>query len=375
MKLFTRILHPLNTRFLRWARRSTDIPVFGFDISDETIKYVKFRPEKHLDIEATGTITIPAGIITDGEIKKEDDLVALCREFRKSAPACIKRSFAIVSLPEEKSYVRLLEIPRVRRDDVGNAIRWELEGHIPLAVDDLAYDFDVLEPDSPADAIYHAVVVAFPKAIVESYASVLERSGIPPAALILESQALTRCIAADMQRNSSVIVTDIGRHRTSFAILADGAMLFTNTIQTGGLHMERAIATALNVSAEEAVVIKKTIGFHRRKFDGRLHAALLPFLTAIGDELRRLMDFYAAHAARRANAPPRITGILLAGGDANLYGLDTYLASSLKVPISGINPFASSMDRFRFGIPPLPQRTALAFTVAIGLALHGISPE
>jgi len=369
------LFKPLNSAFLHWASRFTDIPVMGFDISDETIKYVKFRPERHLDIEATGTISIPPGIIIDGEIKRESDLIAVCREFRRSAPRCIRRSFAVVSLPEEKSYVRLLELPRVRREDIGGAIRWELEGHIPIPVEELAYDYDILPPEHDNDPYYNAVVVAFPRNIVASYVAALESAGIRPAALVLESQALARCIAPKAWRDSAVVVTDVGRHRTSFAILSDGALLFTNTIQVGGMHMESAIAAALGMTAEEAISIKKNIGLHRRKFDGRLYAALLPLLEQISAELARLMDFYSAHASRRAGAPARIAAILLAGGDANLFGLDTYLSGALKVPVSGINPFASSMNRFRFGIPPLPHHEALAFTIAIGLGLYGVASD
>ncbi|MFY9462953.1 MAG: pilus assembly protein PilM, partial [Candidatus Sungiibacteriota bacterium] len=319
-----------------------------------------------------GEEEIPEGVVVRGVVEREDALVIALAKVAARAGYAFRSSGMVVSLPEEKSFLKLLQTPRVAEDAMAGAVRWAMEGQVPLAPDDMIYDFE--EIHSHGGEIDHRdiVVTAFPKEIVLPYVRAIKAAGLTAAALELESQAIIRAVVRDLASPEAQIVLDMGRTRTSFTIVAGGAIIFTATIGIGGSVLEKNIATGLGVSEEEAIRIKKEIGLSKTSHDGKLYAALMPSLAAIADELNRTVAYYRDHVTHAHGAGDRINQILLSGGDAGLYGLDTYLAVATRVSVLLADPFAvlsQSKDR---SIPVVPYHQALAFTAAMGLALRGM---
>src|SRR3989344_7102977 len=111
--------------------------------------------------------------------------------------------------------LRLIQLPKIKREEVSGAVRWEIEANVPLAPEELAYDYEIVEP--PENTLDHidVVITAFPKTVVESYLRVLKEAGLRVSALELESQALVRSTIAESQQKETVVLADIGRGRTS----------------------------------------------------------------------------------------------------------------------------------------------------------------
>ncbi len=362
----------IRNQILRIADPFIRIPVLGLDISDLSIKYLKFGGGRMLTLDDFGEVTVAEGIISNGEIRDEEALVTTLNSWLLKDGRRFRGSFVAVSLPEEKSFLRLIQLPKIKREELGNAIRWEIEANIPMPADELSYDYEVIEPLEGGADHFDVVLTAFPKAIVESYVRVLKKSGLEPLALELESQAIIRAAIADLKERTAKLVVDMGRTRTSFIIISGGAIIFTTTIELGGRLLEEHIVRGLGVDWGKAVVLKKEVGFNKKELEGRVFTALVPPVAAFGDELRRSIEYYHNHTKHIHGASESIEEILLVGGDANLNGLDTYLSSMLKVPVRLANPFASIRHRLAYAIPPIAKNKALAFTTALGLAMRGL---
>ena len=347
------------------------LPMAGLDISDRSLKYLKLHFGKRDGVEFFDEADIPAGVIERGEIKDEEALVGLLKSWRKRQSWSIRSALVVVSLPEEKSFLRVVQLPKLAAEQVRNAIRWEIESNIPLPPEDVVFDHEVIH--APHESIDHidAVITAFPKNIVEAYVRVLKRAGFSPAALELESQAIIRAVAGDFSSLAARLVVDMGSNRTSFIIFAGSAILFTTTIELGGKALEESIQKSMGVDEKKAVLLKKEIGMDRVREEGKVFTALIPPLGALADELKRTIEYYFNHAEHAHGASPKIDEVLLTGGDANLAGLATYLASSLGIPVRMADPFQSFRQNHIFSIPPLHRNRSLAFTTAIGLALRG----
>jgi Tfp pilus assembly PilM family ATPase len=95
-------------------------------------------------------------------------------------------------------------------------------------------------------------------------------------------------------------------------------------------------------------------------------------LGRLADELRRVIAYYRDHTSHIHGASAVIGSILLSGGDANLYGLDTFFASQIKIPVQIADPFSAIRERLEYVVPSIPRNQALAFTAAIGLAMRGL---
>ena len=360
-----------------WLLRRLDscirLPVVGIDISEGSLKYLAFRKQRMLGSAVYGRLALPQGLIEQGTITHPVELGRHIAEWHRREHDRLRTRFVVASLPEERSFLRVLQLPKVGSDELEGAIRWELESHIPVPTDELVYDYAVIPPIKNHLTHCDVVVIAFPRSIVEAYVSVLSAAGFFPVALVLESQALLRCMQHRIGERDTKIIVDFGRNRTSFLILAGHAIVFTSTIPFGGHELEEAIAKEFSVTLAEAEAIKKRHGMRRIAFDGRLFDALVPKVAILADELRRVINYYGAHAEHRHGASSGISAVFLSGGEANLDGLDTYLAVNLHLPVRRLDPFASFGGGASSGIPSVSRRESLTFAVAIGLAMDDMS--
>ncbi len=366
-------------KIVQWVEERIRLPTAGLDISDRSIKYARFIPLRRrgwgrasgIVLAECGSEEIPEGVVVAGVVEREDALAAALAAVAARAGQAFRASGMVVSLPAEKSFLKLLQTPAVAKDALAGAVRWSMEGQIPIAPEDTIYDFEEIRAAESVTDHRDVVVTAFPKGIVASYVRAIKAAGLTPVALELESQAIIRATVPDLSAPEAKIVLDMGRTRTSFIIVAGGSIMFTATVPIGGQALEKDIARGLGVSDEEAALIKKETGLSKTSHEGKLYTALLPSLTILVDELSRAVLYYRDHATHAHGAGDTITTILLSGGDASLYGLDTYFAVATRIPVVRADPFAVARGRGTGAMPPLPYNQALAFTAAIGLALRG----
>lgn len=359
--------------FQRFTDRIMNPPAFGLDISDLTVKVGDLeRRGDTIRANYLGEFSIPEGLIVDGEIQKEPEFTAVIREwFRGEQARPVRIRTCIASLPEEKSFVRILELPNVKADDVGHAVRWEVEGVVPLPAEEIFYDYELVVGSTPAAGHRDVLITAFPKKIIESYYRVIAGAGLLPLALELESQAISRAVVTDALAAQSLILIDIGAVRTSFIIFAGGSLVFTKSVAIGGRDFERSIADGLGVPIEEAREIKIEAGISRTYRGGRVWRALEPLLVRMASELKDVLAFFRDHPRRLHAELADISAVYLCGGDANLIGLERYLATAVKKPTVLAEPFAR-LALPPGAVPPIPRNDALKYTTTIGLALRGI---
>lgn len=358
----------LKETLLRWVAPFVSLPTTGVDISDQSIKYCSFGQKNGAVIKGFGEIEVPAGLVVDGEIQNEAELANTFRKLMAQAGRTFSR-FVVVSLPEEKSFLRLIQIPKVKPQAVGAAVRWEIEGNIPLPLEELHYDYEVIEPLKDSLDHLDVVITALPKKIVESYGNALAMARLEPVALELESQAVVRAAIRDLREPLARLVVHLGRNTTSLTIVAGGAILFTTTIKLGGATFEENITRALNVSQEQAIMIKKEAGLDKHLHGGKVFSGLILAVSALADELKRTMEYYQTYMKHLHGANSSINEVILVGGDSSLFGLLTFLSSILKIPVRLGDPF-SAVTPPHGGVWPIRKNQSLAFVAAIGLALR-----
>ena len=349
-------------------------PFFGLDVSDLTVKFLKAgggngSAEKKIDY--FGEIAIPTGIVELGEIKKEEELSKILKGGLKNPQGKkIEERFVVASLPEEKSFVRVIQLPKLKQEDIAAAVRWEIEGNIPFPIDQVYYDYEIITPPEDPNDHMDVLITAFPRIIVESYSAVLREAGLRPVALELESQAISRAvISAELSRNAFIVV-DIGMTRTSFIVFSAGSIILTISVSIGGQDFNRAISERFGVDPQEGERLKKEDGFEKTYQGAALADALTPYLSSLSEEIKKQIWFYRGHAEHHHGAEKDVSKILLVGGDANLIGLEKYLSLSLKKPVAVADPFINIYGTNSKTIPPIPKNLSLKYTTAAGLALR-----
>ena len=110
---------------------------FGIDISDLSLKIIKLKKKgKKIDLDSFGLERIEPGIIKSGEIKDEQ---ALTRTIKKAIGKVqgqkLDTRYVTASLPEEKSFLKIIQIPKMAEEDLNNAVLFEAENYIPLPLE------------------------------------------------------------------------------------------------------------------------------------------------------------------------------------------------------------------------------------------------
>lgn len=359
----------LGKKITSWVKSAVEFPTVGFDISETSVKYLKLKQNTTVSVELYGREELPAETIKEGEIKNKKTLAEVIRKIYHSHKL-LHSAFALIALPEEKNFLRLIKLPKIKIDEVDNAVKWEVEANIPLPLEDLIYDYEIIEPLKDHLDHLDVVIYAVPKETAGAYTEVFKEAGIQPLVLEFESQALVRSIISNLRTPQAYIIAQIGRNKTSICIFAGGAVLFTTTIRIGGAVFEEHLSKQLGVDMIQARKIKEAEEFDPEEYVEKILPAFMPGIDALADELKKAADYYSTHLRHIHGASEKIDKILLAGGDANLCGIDTYLSSIMGIPTQRANPFNSVKHNLSSLIPPIPRKTALAYGTAMGLALR-----
>lgn len=168
---------------------------FGLDLSDLSVKAVWLeRNGNHETIASYGSVPLPAGAIMDGEIVDEEAVKqGIQNLLEKAGPKKISTRRVICSLPETKAFLRIIVLPRMKEEEVKEAIKWEIEANIPLTLDQVYYDWQILDLNLTDEKDKMSVlVVAISRTSVDQFQEVLEGAGLIPLGLETESVAEAR---------------------------------------------------------------------------------------------------------------------------------------------------------------------------------------
>jgi len=351
---------------------------FGLDISDLSLKIIKLkRKGKNLDLASFGEYPIKPGIIKEGEIKKEKELVDIIKNaLSKVQGDPIGTKYVIASLPEEKAFLQVITMPRMLEADLKSAVVYEAENYIPVPIAEAYLDSQIVPPVDHLKDL-EVLIAALPKKIVDSYVSCLKQAGLNPLALEIESLSIARALIKDGVTTAPVLLIDLGATRTSFIIFSGHSVRFTSSIPVSAQIFTQNISRVLDISIADAEKLKTKYGLEAKEKGKKVFEALIPALTDLIQQIKRLIRYYQTHAPTEhlpANSK-KIEKIILCGGGASLKGLSTVLSEELKLPVEIGNPWINILPEKKQEKPELPLEKSLGYTTAFGLALKGLEKK
>ncbi len=352
---------------------------FGIDLSDLSIKIVNLK--KAGDEFALASFCrqeIPEGAIDQGEIKKEEDLIGTIKEAVKNIKGePLKTRYCIVSLPETVSFVRMVKMPLMNKEELAEAIKWELEAQIPLSREEIYYDWQIIE-QSPSVSLVHqadhldVLIGVLPKKTVEPYLEVLKKAGLRPSIFEIEPVAPARALLKDGLAPEPLMTIAFGAKRTSLLIFSGQTIFFTTSLPFSNNSVIENLSEKLNIGKDQALKIKLETGLNFGQPQSDVFRALEPSLNELAQKIQSYVDFYQEHIPVPDGAKSKISKILLCGGGANLDGLPEFLSNNLKMAIEIGNPWINIFKKPK-EISGLPPSESLAYTTALGLALRGVN--
>lgn len=336
-----------------------DRPVFGFDLGTRTVKMIQLRPSgKTMEVMGYGYAMFPAETIVEGIIVDPQEIVkALKPLMKKMTFGEITAKRVATALPVAKVFTRVLELPPMNPADLGQAVRLEAEQYIPVPLPDLYIDYETIETGPERNEV---LMVAAPRAIVDSYIKLFDLMGLEVAQIDSGMAAATRAIVAATQLDKPTLVADIGSTSIDLTV-HDKVIRLTDTIAMGGDGLTEQLVQDLGIGREQANEIKYKFGLGPSGLQPKVMASLGAPLNKMCAEMRRVIKFYQDRGAQKR----KIEAIIVGGGSASMPGFLEYMAAQINIPVVVADPWAGLEMKH---LEPVSKFDAPMYTTAIGLA-------
>lgn len=338
----------------------------GLHINNHAIKGLQFDVgSKSTSVKAYTNVAMPKGLIVNDDFPDIEGLANLIVDsLAKPQHGKFSTNRVVVALPESKSFVRIIPMQKMTDSEIGNAILFEAESYIPLPMDQVYFDWQVIQRrDDGLDVL----VIASPKAYVDKYITILEKAHLKIAGIETESQSVARALVPS-KVNEPILIADMDAYKTALVMVQDGSLQFTSSIPLAGNIFTERLAKAASIDISEAERIKREFGFSNTVQYPNLKMHMVAAMEDLAAEIKNILKFHYDHHETH------IGSLLLTGGGAKLQhiteALEPMLAEYAPLKVTVTDPLRYVPNLKEAALGPYE---ALSYTTAIGLALWEVS--
>jgi type IV pilus assembly protein PilM len=245
-------------------------------------------------------------------------------------------------------------------------IEMEADHYIPYPLDEVNLDFQVLGTAEDNAEEVEVLIAACRKEIVDDYLAVIHSHGLTPTVVDIENYAMESAytlIAEHMPGGGmerTVGIFDIGATTMNLNVMHNNRSVYTRDHNFGGRQLTEEIQRRYGLSYEEAGLAKKQGGLP----DNYQTDVLRPFMEAMCQEVMRALQFFYSSSSFNS-----VDQVLLAGGCAQVPGVDELVATRIGVNTAIANPFANMALASRIK-PQMLTNDAPSLMITCGLALR-----
>ncbi|OHA12903.1 MAG: hypothetical protein A2909_02175 [Candidatus Tagabacteria bacterium RIFCSPLOWO2_01_FULL_39_11] len=360
--IFKKSLSDLN--FLKGKSQS----VVGIDIGSSYIKIVQLKKKNERAVlETYGELAVaPYKKEPIGRVVHLDDqrIIKALSDINKEAGITTKNS--IVSVPLRKSFVTVLEFPRMSDSDLEKAIPFEARKYIPVPLSEVLMNWQIIplssfsEGQNEAKPVVNILLAAVYKDVIEKFRNIISSAGFEFTAFEIEIFSSAR--SNMRQEVYPVLVIDFGASTTKMAIVERGIVRLVYSLDRGSQDLTLALARSLNIDFPRAENLKREIGLSNKPEHKDLASVMESILTFIFSDANHMILEYRKRHNRS------VEKIIISGGGALAAGIVDFSVNKFGMQVELANPF--SKVQYPAFLEPVLSRSGSIFSNAIGLALR-----
>ncbi len=340
--------------------------VIGIDVSSSACKVLELsQQDGHIRVERYAVEPLPQNSVVEHAITEVEQVAqAVERAVKRSGTRC---KYAAVAVAGAHVITKTIRMPANLNDaELQTQIEMEADHYIPYPLDEVNMDYQVLGPAEDNPEEIEVLMAACRKEIVDDYVAVIQGPGLTPAIVDIETYAMENAYALIAEHmpggglEKTVAVLDVGATTTNINVIHNNRSVYSRDHTFGGRQLTEEIQRRYGLSYEEAGLAKKQGGLP----DNYQTDVLRPFMEAMCQEAMRALQFFYSSSPFNS-----VDQVLLAGGCAQIPGVDEMVAARLGVPAMVANPFASMSLASRIK-PQMLANDAPSLMISCGLALR-----
>lgn len=307
----------------------------GIDMGSFSIKIVELeRKDERLHLANYALAqTKDEAVFKVGELK-DFEVAEILKALLKQAE--IKSRQASISLPVDKTFSTLIELPSMPEKELAAAIPYEAQKYVPVPLQEVVLDWSIVEVNPLPGAAaapnqnltegpevaqkpsgIQVLLVAVPKDIINKITRIAKMAGLELVALEQEAFSLVRSLVGNDK--SIYLIVDLGRKGVDLIVVDQGFIRLSHNLE----------------SVSKEIILM---------------------------EIDRVVSIYQMRYNKK------VAACLLAGGRASEKELFDFLSAKLRIPLKLGDPFARlAHDAL---LEPALKELGPQMAIAVGLAMR-----
>lgn len=232
----------------------------GIDIGTYSIKIVELKKiGNKYELENYGEINTSLVRQAFSSIRKEEfvlsnetvvqSISSICKEMKT------RTKEINFSIPDFCTFFTNLKIPKMKKEKISEAIKYEIRPYIPISLSELTLDW-IITNEKETGNVFEILAVAIPNDIISQYQQIAYASGLKLRVLEPEVFALGR--SAFWNNSKGLIgLIDIGSRSTTASIMEEGVLKISYSFNIAGNELTTVLAKSMNIDYNKAESLKK----------------------------------------------------------------------------------------------------------------------
>lgn len=335
------------------------MPALGLDLGTTSFKLVELEKlHQGFSLKHIGIAANPLGTV---HVDSRDQRLRLAETVKKLISEIkTKQNHVRVNLAENQAFTRIISLPLMSDAELGSAMNWEAEEHIPISLDQVQMDWSVISrsPKGAAEGKMTVLLIAAKKAAVSQIVGLIAETGLELVGIETTLTAAARALLAPDDRPT--LIMHLGASSSDFAVSRAGQIRLVHSLDTAGATFTRAIARDLSLSIPQAENYKRSYGLGGKLLEGKVKNAILPVFQSIIQEAGKVVNSFES-----SEKGVKVDRAVLSGGTALLPEIVSLTAQSLGLSeVQLADPFVDFLPAENVTIP----LEKPVYTVAVGLA-------
>lgn len=332
--------------------------VVGIDVGSDAVRVVQLKKGFNKPVlSAFGSAQIPANLSQSDSKLDLQKVADIIKKLTKSSHISTKS--VATALPGSAVFTTVVKLPPMSSSELAQAVKYQAEQNIPLKIDDVKIDWQVVR-ENPTTKELAVMIVAAPKTKVEKVMQLFDMAELDVTYLETSSIAIARSLSAP--QDPLVMILDFGGSSTELSVVENGIVSHVRSLPVGGFALTRVLAQNLGLDQEQAEQFKRKFGLSQDKLEGQVSKTMKPIIANITDEIQRSMKYYQDQYGGT------VQKLILTGGSSQLLELVSYLKSLLGIEVV----YGNSWNNVSYqpGVAEKLSQCSLEFACAVGLALR-----
>ena len=280
----------------------------------------------------------------------------------------------ISGLTGKEASIKQLTTLEMSDEELGESLEFEAKKHIPLDGTEPILDYHIMGQNKEELDKNDILLVATTKNYINKHNDILKKSGFKSKTYDADPLAIMNfyLYSNELPEEGVDVLINIGDSTTTLMCWGQNHRFFIRELDIAGSHFTQAVMNNNELDYEGALSLKHEKGLdsisnENNKSDSEeTHDPLAikveqkTVFSNLVDEMRKTLRYYM-----KTSNQAFFNKFYIAGGSAQMDGLQSYIAENLNVEVSMLNPFDNTDCSLDIENPA-------QYAVAIGMAIRGL---